>query len=128
MKKGWKKLLTGFAVAAAGFVAYTLWEEHKRKTELAQRAAEGPEFIERRKACERVKDFAKTAAADPSPLIRQEPQISVVKPETSPVDPTGESACAAAHTEQVEPLPHISDSPLEEPPEAVDSAHVTDTP
>lgn len=52
MKKGWKILLTGIAVASAGFAAYTLW---------------------------------------------------------------------------VEPSPHTSDIPLEDTPEAIDSAHGTDT-
>ena len=63
MKKGWKNLLAGIGVAAVGFTAYVLWEEHALQTARAKREAEKrAEFIERRKAHAARKAAAKTAA------------------------------------------------------------------
>ena len=78
----------GDFAAAAGFAAFTLWEDYTRKTELAQRAAEKrAEFIERGRVHAHRKAAKKTA----------------------------------------EPSSYISNIPMEDPPEAIDSAHGPDT-
>ncbi len=100
MKKGWKHLLAGIGVAAVGFTAYVLWEEHTLQTARAKReAAKRAEFIARRKAHAARKAAAKTAA-------------EVVAAASSEAD-----ACAAPHTEGEESAECTCEAPATSTPE-----------
>lgn len=100
MKKGWKNLLAGIGVAAVGFTAYVLWEEHTLQTARAKReAAKRAEFIARRKAHAAQKTAAKTAA-------------EVVAAASSEAD-----ACAAPHTEGEESAECTCEAPATSTPE-----------
>lgn len=105
MKKGWKNLLTGIGVAAVGFTAYVLWEEHALQTARAKREAEKrAEFIARRKAHAAQKAAAKAAA-------------EAVTAASAEAD-----SCTAPHTEGKKSADHTPDNPMEETQETVDSA------
>lgn len=100
MKKGWKNLLAGIGVAAAGFTACILWEEHTLKIARAKREAEKrAEFIERRKAHAAQKAAAKAA----------ERSAAAASSETD--------ACAATHTEGEGSAEHTSEVSVKSVPE-----------